>query len=310
MLALAAGCLLRLLGGVPALLASGLAVGAAIGMSNVLMPGMVKRDFADRPALMTGLYTMAMSISAAVGTGLSVPLANWLGGWPASISFWALPAVLAALVLLVRGNPTGGIPARLAPVRGLWRSPLAWQVTLGMGMQSSFTYILFAWLPPLLRDRGLSPVDAGLVAALASATQMVASLIAPALAIRGRDQRWAMPILFVTGFAGFLFALHGPLHLAWLGSLLMGFGQGGTFAVALMLIVLRSPDSRVAAQMSSMAQSVGYTLTGLAPMAVGLAHDIAGSWAVLTPLVAVIVLIGTVCGFGAGRGRLLAVAAD
>ncbi len=312
MLLLALGCVLRLLGDVASLLASGVAVGAAIGMGNVLMPGLVKRDFADHPAIMTGLYTTAMCISAAAGTGLSAPLAIWLGGWPESVAFWALPALLAALAMLLReaastALPAGAMPARPAPVRGLWRLPLAWQLTLAMGMQSSFTYILFAWLPPLLRERGLSAVDAGLIAALSSGTQMLASMTAPLLASRGRDQRWAIPAMFALGFAGFLLAFDGPLSLAWAGSLLMGFGQGGTFAVALMLIVLRSPDARIAAQMSSMAQSIGYTITGLGPMIVGLAHDVAGTWAVLPPLVAGIVLIGSVAGYGAGRDRLLPV---
>jgi MFS transporter, CP family, cyanate transporter len=308
MLLLAAGCLMRLVGDSAALIASGLVVGAAIGMGNVLMPGMVKRDFADKPALMTGIYTMAMCISAAIGTAMSVPIANWLGGWPQGIAFWAAPALLAAAVLLARGNSHTGAPMRLAPVPGLWRNRLAWQLTVAMGMQSTFTYIIFAWLPPLLRDRGLSPVDAGLVAALSSGTQMLTSLAAPLIASRGRDQRWALPVLLAAGFSGFLLALHGPLHLAWAGSMLMGLGQGGTFAVSMMLVVLRSPDARVAAQLSSMSQSVGYTLTGLGPMIVGLAHDIAGNWSVLTPTIGGIVVIGALAGHAAGRDRLIVLA--
>ena len=306
MLLLAAGCLLRLSGGVGALIASGTIVGAAIGMGNVLMPGMVKRDFAEHPALMTGIYTMAMCVSAAVGTALSVPLANWLGGWPAGIAAWAAPALLAALALLLAGPRAGaGAPGRLAAVPGLWRNRLAWTITVSMGMQSTITYTLFTWLPPLLRERGMDPIDAGLVAALSSVTQMVSSLIAPTLATRARDQRFAIPVLLSIGFVGFLIARDGPLHLAWVGTVLMGLGQGGTFAVSLMLIVLRSPDARVAAQLSSMAQSVGYTITGLGPMLVGLAHDMVGNWSMLTPLIAVVTVVGALAGYGAGRDRTL-----
>ncbi len=306
MLLLAAGCLLRLSGGVAALIASGTVVGAAIGMGNVLMPGMVKRDFADHPALMTGIYTMAMCVSAAAGTALSVPLSDWLGGWPAGIASWAAPALLAALVLaLAGGRGRAGTPVRLAAVPGLWRNRLAWIITVSMGMQSTITYILFTWLPPLLRERGMDPVDAGLVAALSSVTQMFSSLIAPTLATRSRDQRFAIPILLTVGFTGFLIAQYGPLGLAWLGTVLMGLGQGGTFAVSLMLIVLRSPDARVAAQLSSMAQSVAYTITGLGPMLVGLAHDLVGSWAMLTPLIGVITAAGMIAGYGAGKDRTL-----
>jgi CP family cyanate transporter-like MFS transporter len=41
-------------------------------------------------------------------------------------------------------------------VRGLLRDPLAWQVTLYMGLQSSLAYIVFGWLPSILIGRGLT----------------------------------------------------------------------------------------------------------------------------------------------------------
>ena len=45
----------------------------AIGVSNVLLPGLVKRHFPHRLPLMTGLYTMALCIGAAVGAGATLP---------------------------------------------------------------------------------------------------------------------------------------------------------------------------------------------------------------------------------------------
>ncbi len=66
LLLLALGTGLRGLPSGFALLFGSMAAGAAIAVGNVLLPGLVKRDFSDRPALMTGLFTMALCGGAAV----------------------------------------------------------------------------------------------------------------------------------------------------------------------------------------------------------------------------------------------------
>ena len=66
-------------------------------------------------------------------------------------------------------------------------------------------------------------------------------------------------------------------------AILLGLGQGGTFSLALTLIVLRSRDAHVAANLSSMAQGIGYTLASMGPFAVGLVHDWTGGWNATTP---------------------------
>ena len=54
--------------------------GACIAVGNVLLPGLVKRDFPDKAALMTGWYTMALCAGAASAAGLTLPLEHALGG--------------------------------------------------------------------------------------------------------------------------------------------------------------------------------------------------------------------------------------
>jgi CP family cyanate transporter-like MFS transporter len=85
----------------------------------------------------------------------------------------------------------------------------------------------------------------------------------------------------------------------------MGLGQGSAFAIALMLVVLRSPDAGVAAQLSSMAQTFGYLMAAAGPILVGVLHDKLGGWQALTPTVGVLALTGAVAGYGAGRKRLI-----
>ncbi len=60
LIALAAGIALRSAGGIVPLFAGTLAAGACIGVTGILLPGIVKRDFGRQADLMTGVYTMAL----------------------------------------------------------------------------------------------------------------------------------------------------------------------------------------------------------------------------------------------------------
>ncbi|OAI58164.1 membrane protein, partial [Ralstonia solanacearum] len=81
LIALAAGIALRSAGGIVPLFAGTLAAGACIGVTGILLPGIIKRDFGRQADLMTGVYTMALCLGAAVAAGASAPLSALLGGW-------------------------------------------------------------------------------------------------------------------------------------------------------------------------------------------------------------------------------------
>jgi len=280
-LLLACGTALRGFASVPLLFLGTALAGASIAIGNVLLPGVVKRDFPDRAALMTGWYTMALCAGAAGAAGLTLPLKQSLdlslGG---ALAVWALPALLAGLlwlpqVLSNRFQAAGTRPG----VQGLWRNRLAWHVTLFMGLQSALAYCVFGWLVPILRERGLDGVTAGAIVSVSVMMQAAACLVAPHIAVRGRDQRAinvALSALAVVALLGLLFA---PLWSVWFWAVLQGIGQGGLIAVALTVIVLRARDAHVAAQLSSMAQCVGYLLAAIGPLVVGLIHGWTGSFA-------------------------------
>ena len=125
------------------------------------------------------------------GGGATVPLMAAFGGsWSAALAFWALPAAARrGSVWATRLPPRDPAVVHTATrVRGLWADPLAWHVMLFMGLQSALAYTVIGWLPPMLRDRGLSPVDAGLVLSISVLVQASTCLFAPALATRGKDQ--------------------------------------------------------------------------------------------------------------------------
>jgi len=307
LMVLAAGTALRGFGNLSALIGGAIIAGAAIGVINVLLPGLVKRDFPRRAALMTGFYTMALCGGAAAAEGATQPLKALLGdSWPAALAIWTLPVLVVILLWLPQ------LPKRVArpSVRarhgaGLWRDFLAWQVTLFMGLQSALAYCTFGWLVPILRDRGLDPVTAGLVVSVSVLCQVIASLLAPSIAIWGRDQRLCNVLAMVVTLIGLLGLLFTPLSLIWPWAILLGIGQGSSIAIALTIIVLRSSDAHVAAQLSSMAQSVGYTLAACGPLLVGPLHSLTGDWRAVGVMYVVLSVSAALAGIGAGRNLLV-----
>ncbi|WP_313295599.1 CynX/NimT family MFS transporter [Pseudomonas sp.] len=308
LLTLALGIVVRSTLGATGVFIGSLVAGASIGIIGVLLPGIVKRDFPQHAGTLTGVYTMALCLGAAMAAGATVPLSEYLNdSWALGLGFWMIPALLAMLVWLPQARKGHGQHKVAYRVRGLWRDPLAWQVTLYMGLQSSLAYIVFGWLPSILIGRGLTPTEAGLVLSGSVIVQLLSSLAAPWLATRGKDQRLAIVIVMLVTLAGLFGCLYAPLGGLWGWAVLLGLGQGGTFALALTLIVLRSKDAHVAANLSSMAQGVGYTLASMGPFAVGVVHDLTGGWAAVGWIFAV--LGGGAIIFGLGAGRALQVQA-
>jgi CP family cyanate transporter-like MFS transporter len=311
LLLLAAGILLRTQLGTLGLFSGSVVAGASIGIIGVLLPGIVKRDFPGHAGTMTGVYTMALCLGAAIAAGTSVPLSQAFGdSWRWGLGFWLAPAVIAAVLWWPQARASHHLGRATYKVHGLLRDPLAWQVTLFMGLQSSLAYIVFGWLPSILIDRGLSAAEAGLVTSGSIIVQLASSLSAPWLATRGRDQRLVILVVMALSLAGLFGCLYAPLGGLWGWAVVLGLGQGGVFAVALTLIVLRSADAQVAASLSGMAQGFGYTLASMGPLAVGVVHDLTDGWSAMGWVFGVIGLAATLAGMGAGRARLVNVRSE
>ncbi len=311
LLTLAGGIILRSSFGEAGLFAGSLIAGASIGIIGVLLPGIVKRDFAKQAGTMTGVYTMALCLGAALAAGATVPLSHYFGdSWTIGLGFWIVPALVAALFWLPQVGQKHGAHQVAYRVKGLLRDPLAWQVTLYMGLQSSLAYIVFGWLPSILIDRGLSATEAGLALSGSIIVQLLSALTAPWFATRGKDQRPAILAVMLLTLGGLFGCLLAPLDGLWGWAILLGLGQGGTFSLALTLIVLRSRDAHVAANLSGMAQGIGYTLASMGPLAVGVLHDWTGGWGATGWVFGVIGLGAIAAGLGAGRALYVGVTSE
>ena len=304
---LAVGTALRGIASYPAILVGAVLGGASIAMLNVLLPGLVKRDFPDRVALMTGLYSMFLCAGAALAAGFTVPLSRALdGSWSAALALWSLPVVAVALFWATVTRRSTQPPRAVEAGYGwLWRDPLAWQVTAFMGMQSALAYCVFGWLAPILRERGVEAETAGWVVSVSLFGQVVASLLGPWFATLGRDQRGTAVGMLGLAVAGLLGLLYAPLPFVWIMALVQGFGQGALFSVAMTVIILRAPDPPAAAALSGMAQGVGYVLAGFGPIAVGAIRTATGSFAAAGTLFSLLGVATGLAALGAGRDRVL-----
>jgi len=302
------GTLLRGAGHLPVLFASTAVAGAGIAIGNVLLPGLVKRDFPTHAAMMTGLYTVSVCAGASSSTAFTVPLERHVfhGQWALTLAAWALPAALVLLLWAPRALAARPLPAHAQPrASSLWRDALAWQVLGFMGLQSALAYIAIGWLAPLLRERGLDGAQAGYVVAVSILVQLLTCLVTPSIATRCRDQRVfgvSLAVLICVSMLALIFA---PLSGRWLWAVVLGCGQGGAFALALTLIVLRSPDAGTTAQLSAMAQGGGYLLACGGPLLAGLLRGWTGSFESSAPLLVLLSLAMAACGWGAGRRRLV-----
>ncbi|MFG2909555.1 CynX/NimT family MFS transporter [Kitasatospora sp. NPDC048286] len=318
-LVLGAGVLLRVLPSVAALYAGCVVIGVAIAVLNVSMPGLVKREFPDRAAAMTGVYSTTMLIGATLAAGTSVPLEHALGGgWRASLGAWSLLALIAAVAWLPqvlrarqerqqeqqRGTPAAAAAAA-KPIEGIWKSPLAWQISLFMGISSLLVYTLVAWMPTILAEHGMDRGQAGLVFAFSNLVQVAGAFLVPLMAGRMTSQRALAVAMVALNGTGIALLLVAPVSAAWVSATILGVAQGGSLGLGLAFIVLRTRTAAGAAQLSGMSQAIGYLVAAAGPVGAGALRQLTGGWE--TPLVLMLVLVVVVgtAGWGAGRNRTL-----
>lgn len=309
-------------------------MGIGVALCNVLLPSLVKASFPTQVGLMTSVYTTAMCVFAALGSGLSYPFDRGLHlGWNRALLIWVILTVLTIGLWIpflfkqhqpsasttgnadVVGAHSSSVEANRSPIgsksttkkkRTVWTSPLAWQVTCFMGFQSFLFYASIAWLPAILETHHMSTNTAGWMLSVMQFVGLPAAFATPLLAAKMKNQIGLVIIacvFYLISTLGFLWG-----NQSWqilLSIVLVGLGQGMSISVALAFLGLRTANAHEAAQLSGMSQSVGYLLAAVGPVLIGYQFDWTHSWQPSLWTMFVVGLMMLVAGMGAGRSVLI-----
>ena len=299
-------------------------LGAALAVGNVLLPAVIRKDFSDRVPTVTSLFTAFLSGAGALASGIVVPVSEIDAGgedlgwrWALLSTGVLLPLAVAAWVAGVVLRPTpdgvggsGSLPSRRAPQAeteppagrlGIWGDAVAWQVLAYMGAQAMTFYMMVTWLAPLAQSVGRGDVVAGVDVMMLQATSLLGSLSVPLL-LRGRLARWVPCLIPVLGLAAITGLVAAPApFLVWV--LLYGLSSGASLATSFSLFSLRARTHASASRLSGMAQSGGYAIAAVGPVAFGGLLALSGGWLLPLMFVALVLVVQIVVGLFVGRQR-------
>lgn len=306
LIAVLAGILLRSYAGVAGLFVGTLLLGVGISIGNVLIPSVIKDRFSDRVGPITGVFTMCMSCFAGISSGISLPLAQAGFGWRNSLAIWGILAVVTFGLWLPQRT------LRIVPaVAGTTGKPVlcsatAWWTAAFMAMQSFVFYCFVAWLPSILRERGIDAAVAGYYAFGYQLIGIPASFFIPTIAARLRDQKRMIAVLAPVYAAGLMLVMLGQAPgILLAGTLICGFSTGACFSLCMLLISLRAETAADASRLSGMVQSIGYSVAALGPLAMGALHDATGSFTAPMCILLAITALMLVCSRRVGQARYL-----
>lgn len=153
LLLVAIGSLLRLFDPVLLTLFVGaVLVGAGITTIGTLMPAALVDRLPRTVGLWTGLTTFSLALGATLAAALAIPLAQWLGGWQASLAVWSIPALLGLLIWIPMAAHTHDRPPQ-DPLP--WKSGTAWLVVGFTTLGTAAFFAALSWTAATYTDAGL-----------------------------------------------------------------------------------------------------------------------------------------------------------
>ncbi|WP_339487814.1 cyanate transporter [Pseudomonas sp. EL_65y_Pfl2_R95] len=260
------------------LLATALLGGIGVALIQVLVPGMIKRQFVGWVALAMGVYSASLMGGGGLAALLSPHLAHAFGHWQGGLWVWLLPALLAGSLWLKMPWHTAHPLAQKLSFKTFMNNRRAWLLAVYFGFCNWGFMTVVAWLPAYYQQLGWSQQTSGALLAWMTIFQVTAALTMPVLAHRMKDRR---PLLVISlcaqavGFAGLLWAPLGA-SAVWVG--LIGYGLGSCFVLCLLLSLDHLHEPRAAGQLVAFVQGFGFLINAIAPSLGGLLRELSGSF--------------------------------
>jgi len=225
---------------------------------------------------------------------------------------WIVPAIIGFIIWAFISKKSGLSPNRDEGLQfletknesGIWKAPLAWKIALFMGLQSSIFYITISWLPEMLIDFGMNKTNAGFMLSLFQFIGIPISFSIPMIAMKFKSQSilvLAVNCLFVVGMIGLI--LKSNVILLIISVILIGAATSANFSLALLFLSIRAKSAKHAAELSGMAQSVGYIIASFGPIIIGFIYDISDNWTLPMTLLIFITFVIIYFGMQAGKNK-------
>ena len=298
------GTVVRAAAPTPALLiAATVPIGMGIALTGGTLPVVVKQHFVRHSGAVTGAYVSALSLGVAAIAIAIVPLADAIGGWRPAFAISAAPALIAIAMWVAVNHRTGaGNPQpvvggeRLVPPAARRPGRVELLAAASFGLQSMCYSGLVGWVAAIYIEVGWSPGTAALTTASLGLFVIPGSLILPSLS-QGRDRRPWLAATLVVMAVGVLGVALAPDAAAVVWLLAFGIGGGAAFALQLALPIDLRDSTDDIARLTAWMLGLGYLLSALAPILVGMLRDVTGDFVVPMTLLGSLALVGVLVAF-------------
>lgn len=288
------------------LLLSALIVGIGIASIGPLTSGFIKKYFPDQVPSMIALYSIAITVGAAVSSMVSIPLEEYYNSWQKAVGGWAVIAFVSAIIWWIILKPR----SESAPVSEIkkrpqiklpWGNRNAWILTLSFGLMAMLFYAFTAWLPLMIQEMGYSKSYATLCLTLFVVIQIPISFVLPVLLKHFPSRRvWLVGESLIM-IVGLILLMINFIPMA--SVVFFGVGAGGLFTLNLMLPIDSTNNVNDATSWSAMQQSAGYVIGAVGPILLGWIHDAFNSFTPAIIGMIVIIILMIMMQIAATRGK-------
>jgi CP family cyanate transporter-like MFS transporter len=253
-------------------------IGLGMGVAGPILPMVVRLRMPLHPALGTGAYAAGIVMGGTLAAAASVAIAALLGDWRAALLTFSAAGVvsLGAWLLLVPGDRPAAAPAE--PLRRLpWGRRIVWLLGVLFALQGILFYGSVSWLASIHLEHGWSDADAGSLVALLNAAVLFGAVTFPVIADRVGTRRQQLTAAATVSLLGVLgIATLPAAAAAW--ATLLGLGLGSFFPMVLTLPVDVADHPSEVGATAALMLLVGYALSSLGPVVLGVARDVTGDF--------------------------------
>lgn len=304
------GLYLRVYGNEAMLFFGSLLIGIGICIGNVVTPAYIKKIFPNKVGVMTGVFSVAMNLIAAIAAGLSISIGKWTNlGWRGSLGIWAIWSIIALVALIVntvveKKETTPTLSRKNTQNKAnfnVFRSKQAWNISIFMGIQSLVYYCLVALLPTILVYYGMREAETGVVLSVIQVAMLPIMFISPIIATKMKDQKIMIYIIGGLMFTGISMLTILKTEYIYLTATIIGMSSGLAFSLSILFFSLKSKTMNGTIKISGKAQSIGYLIAAFGPPIFGMLHDWDLSWKSSFYFLLVMIVVMTIFGLRAAR---------